>query len=152
MSQDTIGDMLTRIRNAVDARHHYVMLPYTKMNHVLCGLLKQQGFVRELELEPAPALVKPRRASRAKSRSRSPESTATVIVLRLKYHGRYQRPVIHGLARISAPSLRSYSRAEQLPRIFNGMGTVFVSTSAGVMTDRAARRRKLGGEVLCSVW
>lgn len=148
MSQDTISDMLTRIRNAVNARHHYVMLPYTKMNLVLCGLLKQQGFVRELELEPAPALTKPRR----RSRSRSPASTATVIVLRLKYRGRYQRPVIHGLARTSRPSLRNYSRAARLPRLFNGMGTVFVSTSAGVMTDRAARRRRLGGEVLCSVW
>lgn len=148
MSQDTISDMLTRIRNANHARHHYVNLPYTKMNHVLCGLLKQQGFVRELELQPAPRLAKPRR----RSRSRDAASPAVVIILRLKYRGRYQRPVIHRLTRVSGPGLRHYGRAKQLPTVLNGMGTVFVSTSAGVMTDRAARRKGLGGEVLCSVW
>ena len=103
MSQDTISDMLTRIRNANHARHHYVNLPYTKMNHVLCGLLKQQGFVRELELQPAPRLAKPRR----RSRSRDAASPAVVIILRLKYRGRYQRPVIHRLTRVS--SCRPYS-------------------------------------------
>ena len=148
MSQDTIGDMLTRIRNANHARHHYVTLPYTRVNHVLCGLLVHQGYAHELELQTRPD----GRGARRRSRSRPRSGPEVDIVLRLKYRGRYQRPVIHHLSRESNPGLRRYSQRKHLPRVLNGMGTVFISTSAGIMTDRAARRKGLGGEVLCSVW
>ena len=155
MSQDTISDMLTRIRNANHAKHHYVHVDHTKMNLVLSTLLKRQGFIHDVALKPRPAMAhrqRSRSASRARGHAHAPGDPMQTIVLRLKYRGRFQRPVIHNLTRISGSSLRIYSGFKRLPTVFNGMGTVFVSTSRGVMTDREARRQRLGGEVICSVW
>jgi small subunit ribosomal protein S8 len=153
MSQDTIAEMLTRLRNANRARHHYAYVPYTRANLVLSKLLHREGYLRDVARKSVALGVNHGRARPVRpSRARDSAAVRDVIVLRLKYRGRYQRPVIHNLKRLSRPSLRNYSRSVHLPVVFNGMGTVFVSTSAGMMTDRTARRLGLGGEVVCSVW
>ena len=145
MTNDPISDMLTRIRNATMAKHHYVRVAHTKTNYALSAILKRQGFIREFSL--VPAVTKSSQARRPKSTLGNVE-----IQLRLKYVGRFQRPSIHNLQRKSGSSLRLYSRQSQLPRLFNGMGIFILTTSHGIMTDQEARRARLGGEVICSIW
>lgn len=146
MINDPISDMLTRIRNAVLARHHYVSVSHTKTNLVLSKILKKQGFIHHFSLKAKPEV----KSARKKSVLKQPKQTE--IQLRLKYLGRFQRPCINNLQRLSSSSLRTYSSYKQLPRVFNGMGLVILTTSRGIMTDREARREKLGGEVICSIW
>lgn len=146
MINDPISDMLTRIRNATLAKHHYVCVKHTKTNLVLSEILKKQGFIHQFSLKTKPQVKSCRKKTVLKP------SGQTEIQLRLKYLGRFQRPCIHNLQRLSRSSLRTYSGYKQLPRVFNGMGLVILTTSRGIMTDREARREKLGGEVICSIW
>ena len=131
VTTDPIADMLTRIRNANDAYHATVDMPASKMKAAVLTILKDEGFVKnveQVEVENHPTL----RVS-------------------LKY-GANREKVIKGLKRISKPGLRVYANKEELPKVLGGLGIAIISTSMGVMTDKAARKAGLGGEVLAFVW
>lgn len=129
---DPIADFLTRIRNAIKAQHRYVDIDWSKMNQNLAEILKALGFIENF-------LVKQETSSRG------------TIRLVLKYcTGRM--PVIQGLKRISKPGLRRYVKHDEIPTFFGGLGVPIVSTSEGVLPGYEARKRKIGGELLCLVW
>ena len=128
MMTDPIADMLTRIRNANAMRHETVVVPSSKTKTAMLDVLKKEGYIAEV--------------------SKDVKSVTTVT---LKYTEDHQR-VIRGLKRISKPSLPVYTTAEDLPRVLNGLGDAIISTSKGVMTDKEARKQKIGGEVLAYVW
>lgn len=129
---DTIADMLTRIRNANLARHQTTEIPSTKMTRSIAKVLKDEGFIGEYE--------------------EVGEGVKKHLVLSLKYKGKGRRPIITSLKRVSKPGFRVYSNRKDLPRVLGGIGIAIISTSSGIMTDREARRQGLGGEVLCYVW
>lgn len=131
-ANDTIADMLTRIRNANLARHQTTEVPSTKLTRSIAQVLKDEGFIVDFE----EAGDEPKRN----------------LVISLKYRGRNRRPIITALKRVSKPGLRVYSNRKELPRVLGGIGIAIISTSSGIMTDRDARRQGLGGEVLCYVW
>jgi small subunit ribosomal protein S8 len=128
---DPIGDLLTRIRNGLGARHTEVRIPHSRLKSRVAELLVNEGYLEGVEVVPDPI--------------------QSEIVIRLKYTGS-REPVIKGIRRVSKPGLRVYSSREKLPRVQAGLGVAIVSTSKGVMTDKEARRHKVGGEVLCEVW
>ena len=128
--QDSIADMLTRIRNAQAAHKEQVSLPASKMKIAVCEVLREEGYLGSCEVAEKDGL--------------------RVMNIQLRYHD--GRPVILHLRRISRPGLRSYTRCEKLPRVQGGLGISVISTSKGVMSDRAARSAHLGGEVLCTVF
>lgn len=129
---DTIADMLTRIRNATLARHQTTEVPATRMTHNIATVLKNEGFINDFE--------------------EVGEGVQRHLVISLKYKGKTRRPIITGLKRVSKPGLRVYSNRKELPRVLGGIGIAIISTSSGIMTDREARRTGVGGEVLCYVW
>ena len=130
-ANDTIADMLTRIRNANMARHQNTNVPATKMTRSIAQVLKEEGFISEFaEVE---------------------EGVKRNLVISLKYK-KNRQPLISALKRISKPGLRVYSNRKELPRVLGGIGIAIISTSSGIMTDREARRQGLGGEVLCYIW
>ncbi|PAX55160.1 30S ribosomal protein S8 [Brunnivagina elsteri] len=129
---DTIADMLTRIRNANMARHQTTLVPATKMTRNIALVLREEGFIGEFE--------------------EAGEGIRTNLVISLKYKGKSRQPLITALKRISKPGLRVYSNRKDLPRVLGGIGIAIISTSSGIMTDREARRQNVGGEVLCYVW
>jgi small subunit ribosomal protein S8 len=131
-SNDTIADMLTRIRNATMARHQTTEVPSTKMTRSIAKVLQEEGFITEF--------------------SEAGEEAKRNLVITLKYKGKNRRPIINSLKRVSKPGLRVYSNRKELPRVLGGIGIAIISTSNGIMTDRDARRHGLGGEVLCYVW
>jgi len=139
MVNDTISDLLTRIRNANLARHEKVFVLNTKINYAICKILKKEGFIQEVVLDSNPKSTKPSQFNR-------------MIELILKYSGNSKKPCLTNLKRLSSPSLRFYSHYQDIPRLLNGMGVIIVTTSKGVMTDREARSLKIGGEILCSIW
>jgi len=128
---DSIADMLTRIRNAVMARHDFVLVPASKMKLAITRILKDEGFITDYEVLRG----KPHR----------------VIKLHLKYDDKNQ-PIISGLERISKPGLRVYVERKEIPRVHGGLGVAILSTAKGVMTGQQAWRRGTGGELLCYVW
>lgn len=128
---DPIADMLTRIRNAINARHMKVPMPVSKMKIRIADVLKEEGFIEAYEVQP--------------------QSTPGILTIQLRYD-RNRDPVITGLKRVSKPGLRQYVNADAIPSIRNGLGIAILSTSKGVMTDREARRQRVGGELLCTVW
>ena len=130
MMTDPIADMLTRIRNANQMRKDTVVIPTSKVKSAILEVLKNEGFI----------------ADYAVSADIKSETTIT-----LKYTENNQR-VIKGLKRISKPSLHVYSKAEELPKVLNGLGVAIISTSQGIMSDKEARKLKIGGEVLAYVW
>jgi small subunit ribosomal protein S8 len=130
---DPIGDMLTRIRNAVRAGHPSVDIPASRLKEEICALLKREGFIRDY------ALTDTRNAVRCQVR------------VTLKYLPD-RSPVIQGLQRVSKPSLRVYKRGKELRPVRSGMGIAVISTSKGLMTGKQARAAKLGGEILCEIW
>jgi len=130
-ANDTIADMLTRIRNANMARHQTTQIPATKMTRSIAKVLQNEGFIGEFQ--------------------ESEEGVKRNLVVSLKYKGNRQ-PLITALKRISKPGLRVYSNRKELPRVLGGIGIAIISTSSGIMTDREARRQGLGGEVLCYIW
>lgn len=127
---DPIADLLTRIRNANMVNHQSVEIPASKLKVELVKLLKEEGYIADYKLVDKDAFK--------------------VINVELKYIG--NKPVIRGLQRVSTPGLRAYSKAKNLPRVFGGLGVAIVSTSKGLMTDKAARKNNIGGEILCYVW
>ncbi|GIW42877.1 MAG: 30S ribosomal protein S8 [Candidatus Binatia bacterium] len=128
---DPIADMLTRIRNACAARKEAVEVPWSKLKETIVRILKQEGFVEDF------AVIQ---------KDRKPW-----ILVTLRYDGQ-NRPVITGLKRVSKPGLRVYVGVEEIPSVRQGLGISILSTPAGVLTDRQARQRRVGGELLCSVW
>lgn len=132
MVNDTISDTLTRIRNANNAKHHLVEVPYTKMVSNIVSILKIEGFIQDFEILA--------------------QGINKVIIISLKYTGKKQKPIITKLQRVSKPGVRVYVGAKNLPRILGNMGTAIISTSQGLMTDAEARKLKIGGEVLCYIW
>jgi len=132
MVNDTISDMLTRIRNANNAKHHLVEVPYTKMTSNIVSILKLEGFIQDFEILS--------------------EGINKAIIISLKYTGKKRTPIITKLQRVSKPGVRVYVGAKNLPRILGNMGTAIISTSQGLMTDAQARKLKVGGEVLCYIW
>lgn len=131
MQSDTISDFLTRIRNAQRAGHRRVDIPASKVKRAMTKILADKGYINKfIDIE---------------------DGKQGVLRLFLKYDA-YGQPVIKELKRISKPGLRKYSGSEELPKSFNGLGVVIVSTSKGVMTDKEARKLNVGGEVLCSVY
>nr|YP_009294586.1 ribosomal protein S8 [Asparagopsis taxiformis]AOM66069.1 ribosomal protein S8 [Asparagopsis taxiformis] len=132
MVNDTIADMLTRIRNANLAKHQIVQVPATKITRNIIKVLREEGFIYNFE--------------------EINENLKTYLLISLKYKGKNKKPVITALKRISKPGLRVYANHKDLPRVLGGIGIAIISTSKGVMTDRQARHYGLGGEVLCYVW
>jgi small subunit ribosomal protein S8 len=129
---DTISDMLTRLRNANLAKHQIVEVPSTKMTRNIASILLEEGFIQSFE--------------------EIGESFNAQLLLSLKYKGKNRQPVITSLRRVSKPGLRVYANRKELPRVLGGLGIAVMSTSQGVMTDNKARHQGLGGEVLCYVW
>lgn len=128
---DPIADMLTRIRNANVVRHEKLELPASKIKAEIADILKREGYVRDYELIE--------------------DSKQGVLKIFLKY-GIDEQRVITGLKRISKPGLRVYAKADEVPRVLNGLGTAIVSTSKGVLSDKEARAQAVGGEVLAYIW
>jgi small subunit ribosomal protein S8 len=128
---DPIADMLTRIRNAVAARHDYVNIPASKVKVAIAGVLKEEGFVRDYEaFEEGP-----RRFMR----------------IHLSYTEK-KEPMLNGIKRVSRPGLRVYVQKREIPRVYNGLGIAILSTPRGIMAGQKAWRAQTGGEVLCYVW
>jgi len=132
MMTDPIADLLSRIRNASLARHDRVTLPLSNLKRAVAELLQKEGYVADVQVNP-------------ESR---PMPTLTIM---LKY-GRDRRSAIDGLRRVSRPGRRVYVRHDRIPQVLYGLGVAILSTSHGVMSDKDARRNKLGGELLCEVW
>jgi small subunit ribosomal protein S8 len=131
-TNDPISDLLTRIRNALTAKHRFVDLPNSRMNLHIATILKEQGFVEDVQVK-------------------KDECKFGVIRLFLKY-GAGREPVIHGLTRQSKPGRRKYVSCDNLPMVCGGLGISIVSTSKGVMVGHEAKKSKVGGELLCYVW
>ena len=128
---DVIADMLTRIRNANDAKHATVDVPASNMKKAIADILLAEGYVRGVQVIE--------------------DGKQGIIRVTLKYEAGKQK-VIHGLRRVSKPGLRIYSNCEDMPKVMNGLGIAIVSTSKGIMTDKKARRENVGGEILAFVW
>jgi len=128
---DPIADMLTRIRNANMVRHEKLEVPASKIKKEIAELLKREGFIRDVEYIE--------------------DNKQGILRIFLKYGANNER-VITGLKRISKPGLRVYAKADEVPRVLNGLGIAIVSTSQGVLTDKEARQKQTGGEVLAYVW
>jgi small subunit ribosomal protein S8 len=128
---DPIADLLTRIRNANMVRHEKLEVPASKIKKEIADILKREGFVRDVEFIE--------------------DNKQGMIRIFLKYGANNER-VITGLKRISKPGLRVYAKADEVPRVLNGLGVALVSTSNGVLTDKEARAKQVGGEVLAYVW
>ncbi len=127
---DTIGDFLTRLRNALRARHKYVDVPASNLKLAMSEILKEQGYIETVE--------------------RSEDGKQGMLRITLKYAN--GAPAIIGIKRISTPGLRRYTAAKETPRVLSGLGIAIISTPKGVMTDKQARQMNVGGEVLCYVW
>lgn len=130
---DPIADMLTRMRNANKAQHDSVTMPGSKLKESLAKILEREGFIASYETTVLT------------------DRPGTALTIQLKYDVE-RRATIAGLRRVSKPGLRIYAQADNIPRVLGGFGVAVLSTSAGLMTDREARQRHLGGEVLCHVW
>ena len=129
---DTIADMLTRIRNANSAKHETVDIPASNMKKAIAQILVDEGYIKEFKVIE--------------------DGKQGIIRIALKYQGASRTPVLMGLRRVSKPGLRIYSSSEDMPKVMKGIGTAIVSTSKGVMTDKAARAANVGGEVLAFIW
>ena len=131
MMTDPIADMLTRIRNAVKANHKKVSLPSSNEKKAIAQILLDEGFINGFDVEE--------------------DNKQGILTIDLKYTENGEK-VISGLRRISKPGLRVYVKANEVPKVLNGLGTAIISTSKGLLTDKAARRENVGGEVICYVW
>jgi small subunit ribosomal protein S8 len=128
---DVIADMLTRIRNANDAKHATVDIPASNMKKSIADILLAEGYIKSYQIVE--------------------DGKQGIIRITLKYAANKQK-VIHGLRRVSKPGLRIYTNCEDMPKVMNGLGIAIVSTSKGIMTDKSARAANVGGEVLAFVW
>jgi small subunit ribosomal protein S8 len=132
MITDTVADYLTRIRNAVMAKHRIVEIPASNLKKDITKILFEQGYILSYKFED--------------------DSKQGIIKIALKYHPKTKTPAITKLERVSTPGLRKYASSEELPRVLNGLGIAVMSTSKGVMTNKEAERQSVGGEVLCYVY
>ena len=130
---DPIADMLTRVRNANTAFHDDVRMPSSKLKEALARILQREGYIEGYSVEDDPTRPGKR------------------LTIKMKYTTDRQR-TISGLRRVSRPGLRVYTKADAVPRVLGGLGIAVLSTNQGLMTDREARQRRVGGEVLCQVW
>ncbi|WP_312650437.1 30S ribosomal protein S8 [Proteiniclasticum sp.] len=128
---DPIADLLTRVRNANSARHEVVEVPSSKVKKAVANILLEEGYVKGIE--------------------EYNDGVVPMMRIALKY-GSNKEKVITGLKRISKPGLRVYCKAEEVPKVLNGLGVAVISTSKGVLADREARKLGLGGEVICYIW
>ncbi len=131
MMTDPIADMLTRIRNGNKANHKMITVPSSNEKKAIAQILLDEGFITGFNVEE--------------------DNKQGILTIDLKYTENGER-VISGLRRISKPGLRVYVKANEVPKVLDGLGTAIISTSKGLMTDRAARRENVGGEVICYVW
>lgn len=131
---DPIADMLTRMRNAMGRQHEAVSVPHSKLKEALAVVMKDEGFITDFQVLP--------------------QHPHPVLRMELKYVGdrRHRRPVITGLTRVSRPGRRVYAAKDEIPWVKSGMGIAILTTSRGVMTGQEARRKGIGGEVLCRIW
>ena len=132
MTNDTIADMLTRIRNANLAKHQIVQIPLTNTTKNIAKVLLEEKLIASFE--------------------ELQNGTKSSILISLKYSGKDRQPTITTIKRISKPGLRVYSGVKKMPRILGGFGTAIVSTSKGLMTDRMVRQENIGGEIICYIW
>jgi small subunit ribosomal protein S8 len=130
MMTDPIADMLARIRNASLARHERTEIPLSRLKLKVAEILRDEGYIADF----------------------SSDEGARTITVKLKYHGRDRDSAIAGIRRRSRPGRRLYVSVDEIPKVHNGIGIAILSTSSGVVTDRAARERNIGGELLCEVW
>ncbi len=128
---DPIGDMLTRIRNASSARHEKVLVPKSRLKVRIAEVLKEEGFIKDFMVHQ--------------------DGVQGAITVLLKYSAD-REPAISDIKRVSKPGLRRYVANDAIPRVLNGMGIAILSTSKGVLVDREARKQKVGGELICTVW
>ena len=128
---DVIADMLTRIRNANDAKHETVEIPASNMKKAIAQILLDEGYIKEYKV--------------------TDDGKQGIITVTLKY-GEGKQKIIQGIKRVSKPGLRIYAASQDIPKVRNGLGIAIVSTSRGIMTDKAARKENVGGEVLAFVW
>lgn len=128
---DPVADMLTRIRNASSARHEKCLVPRSKLKIRIAEVLKEEGFIKDFLVHED-----------------GPQGAITIL---LKYSAD-REPAISDIKRVSKPGLRRYVATDSIPRVLNGMGIAILSTSKGVMADREARKQKVGGELICTVW
>jgi small subunit ribosomal protein S8 len=133
MMTDPIADMLTRIRNGNIAMHDEVRMPSSKLKESLAAILAKEGYIEGFEIDD------------------NPGKPGQVLVVRMKYSAERAR-TISGIKRVSKPGLRVYSKSTEVPRVLGGLGVAVLSTSQGLLSDREARKRHVGGEVLCFVW
>jgi small subunit ribosomal protein S8 len=129
MSNDTVGDFLTQIRNANLTRNFSTITLNTKTNYQISKILKEEGFIDSFT-----------------------NFSSKKLILYLKYKGRQRKPILTNLKRISKPGRRIYTNYKEIPSILGGLGIVILSTSKGILTDRDARLNHVGGEILCSIW
>ena len=132
MVNDTISDILTRIRNANMVKHQIVQIPSTKMSLAIVNILKEEGFIEDFESYD--------------------ENNKKCLLISLKYIGKSRQSVITKIERVSKPGLRVYKNAKQLPKVLDDLGIAIISTSKGVMTNLKAKELGIGGEVLCYIW
>ena len=132
MINDTISDMLTRIRNANMVKHQIVQIPFTKMSIAIIKILKEEGFIEDFE--------------------NYMENNKKQLLISLKYVGKSRQPVISKIERISKPGLRVYKNSKQLPKVLDNLGISIISTSKGLMTNLKAKKLGIGGEVICYIW
>ncbi|HOP59504.1 MAG TPA: 30S ribosomal protein S8 [Bacteroidales bacterium] len=130
---DPIADLLTRIRNAIMAGHKVVEAPASNLKKEIARILFEKGYILSYKVV-------------------DDESKQGILKIALKYNPKNKKPAIKGLQRISRPGLRYYSGVDDIPRVLNGLGIAIISTSRGLMTDKEAKRDKIGGEVLCYVY
>ena len=128
---DVIADMLTRIRNANDAKHETVEIPASNMKKAIVQILLDEGYIKDYKV--------------------TDDGKQGIITITLKY-GEGKQKIIQGIKRVSKPGLRIYAASQDIPKVRNGLGIAIVSTSRGIMTDKAARKENVGGEVLAFVW
>ncbi len=129
---DPVGDMLTRIRNASAARHEKVLVPASRLKERIAEVLREEGYIKDFVVH-------------------KDEKKQGAITIMLKYSGD-RAPAISDIKRVSKPGLRRYVPTDEIPRVLNGHGIAILSTSKGVLVDREARKQKVGGELICTVW
>ena len=144
MLTDPVADMLTRIRNANKALHESASMPSSRLKVEIAKILKEEGYIKDFRVVSADDW------NQTHEDKREHRSFATLVV-ELKY-GRSRERVITDLKRVSKPGRRVYARKDRLPRVLGGMGTAILSTSSGLVTQRTAQERGVGGEVICFVW
>ena len=131
MTTDPISDYLTRLRNAISAKHKVVEIPASNVKREMTKILMEKGYILNYKVIE--------------------DNKQGVIKIALKYNGRTKQPAINSLTRVSKPGLRKYAGVEKMPRVLNGLGIAIVSTSKGLITDKEARKQNVGGEVICYV-